>query len=233
MKQAYGNKEPIILAHRGAPYQTKENSVAAFTAASDAGFTYLETDVRLGEDGVIYLRHDASSHLPNQLLKVKPGDQAASLAELLDACPDSCIAIDPKHEKVVIPLAQLIARAGAAHRVCIGSSFDGRAEATAHLVDNLTGHRPQVARVSALSIIKLLCNAYVAGRFKLGEADYIHVPNRLVSPAVIKAAHARNLGIIAWVVNDEQRLQTLLSWGVDGVMTDNPRLVKTASSDAV
>ncbi|HET8709611.1 MAG TPA: glycerophosphodiester phosphodiesterase family protein [Candidatus Saccharimonadales bacterium] len=228
MKPMYGDEQPIILAHRGAPHDALENSLTAFMAAVESGFLYLETDVRLGEDGVIYLQHNASTLLPNRLLSIKDRQKPTTLAELLEQFPGHCIAIDPKHQKVVVPLAKLIANAGAANRICIGSSFDARAFAVAALIEQTTGVRPKVARVSAMSVLKLLGNAYVFCKFTLGDADYIHIPHRLVTKRVIRAAHAQDLGIVAWVVNDKTRLKTLLFWGIDGVMTDEPVLAKTA-----
>ncbi len=48
------------ISHRGVKITAPENSLTAFKAARDAGFTTLETDLRLTSDGHIVLTHDRS-----------------------------------------------------------------------------------------------------------------------------------------------------------------------------
>jgi len=49
-----------ILAHRGSPATSaSENTIAAVTAALDAGADGVEVDLRLSADGVLVLSHDA------------------------------------------------------------------------------------------------------------------------------------------------------------------------------
>lgn len=45
---------------------------------------------------------------------------------------------------------------------------------------------------------------------------------RVLSPAVIEAAHRMNLEVHVWTVNEPVHITRLLDWGIDGVMTDNP-----------
>ena len=49
---------PVAMAHRGFSRDGMENSMAAFRAAVDLGFRYLETDVHTTADGVLLLFHD-------------------------------------------------------------------------------------------------------------------------------------------------------------------------------
>lgn len=52
-------KEPIKwISHRGLCQNADENSFASFQAGVQAGFHYLETDLRLTKDGHIVLSHD-------------------------------------------------------------------------------------------------------------------------------------------------------------------------------
>ena len=51
--------------------------------------------------------------------------------------------------------------------------------------------------------------------------------NRIATRRFLDAAHARNLRVHVWTVNDTESMQRLIQLGVDGIMTDYPeRLVK-------
>src|SRR5690606_6879367 len=51
---------PQAIAHRGFKARYPENTMAAFSAAIDAGAHALETDIHLPSDGVVILSHDPS-----------------------------------------------------------------------------------------------------------------------------------------------------------------------------
>ena len=57
-------KKPIWISHRGYTANAVENTYAAFKAAVDMGFTFLETDLRITRDNHIVLIHD---HTLNRL----------------------------------------------------------------------------------------------------------------------------------------------------------------------
>ena len=70
-------------------------------------------------------------------------------------------------------------------------------------------------------------------------AHAVQVPNRygstqIVTPRFLKAAHARNMRVHVWTVNDTAQMRQLINLGVDGIMTDYPekllRLLKRDKS---
>src|SRR5918996_1087209 len=48
----------------------------------------------------------------------------------------------------------------------------------------------------------------------------------VVSPDFIADAHANNLAVHVWTVNDADDMRRLLDWGADGIMTDRPTLLE-------
>ena len=54
----------------------------------------------------------------------------------------------------------------------------------------------------------------------------------LATPDLIAKAHHAGLLVVAWTVNDPQRMQALIAAGVDGIMTDYPdRLTAVVRGD--
>ncbi|WP_448071421.1 glycerophosphodiester phosphodiesterase [Georgenia yuyongxinii] len=45
---------------------------------------------------------------------------------------------------------------------------------------------------------------------------------RIVTPSLIRQAHAAGLRVDVWTIDDEDDMRRLLAWGVDGIMTDRP-----------
>jgi glycerophosphoryl diester phosphodiesterase len=75
-------KDIIWISHRGLCQQADENTAASFSAAVNAGFHYLETDLRATKDGHIVLCHDpALERTASQAtdISLTPRAQLASL----------------------------------------------------------------------------------------------------------------------------------------------------------
>ncbi|MDR2164001.1 MAG: glycerophosphodiester phosphodiesterase [Clostridiales Family XIII bacterium] len=49
---------PILVAHRGTPQETPENSIAGFKRAAMQGAKFIEFDLVISNDGIIYVSHD-------------------------------------------------------------------------------------------------------------------------------------------------------------------------------
>ena len=46
----------------------------------------------------------------------------------------------------------------------------------------------------------------------------------VVSPAAVERAHAHGAAVFAWTVDDELLLDRMVAAGVDGVITNDPRI---------
>jgi glycerophosphoryl diester phosphodiesterase len=44
----------------------------------------------------------------------------------------------------------------------------------------------------------------------------------IVTPRLVRAAHRQGLRVDVWTIDDEADMRRLLSYGVDGIMTDRP-----------
>ena len=68
------------------------------------------------------------------------------------------------------------------------------------------------------------------------RGDVLQVPEfrrgiRVLSRRFIRAAHARNIPVQVWTVDEEADMRRLLDWGVDGIQTDRPDLLARVLMD--
>lgn len=89
---------------------------------------------------------------------------------------------------------------------------------------------PQVATSAGASEARMffgLQKAYLEAAYS-PDAQVLQVPEtlgdlRIVNKRFIDAAHARNMRVQVWLINDVTSMQRLLELGVDGIMTDYPQ----------
>jgi glycerophosphoryl diester phosphodiesterase len=55
------------------------------------------------------------------------------------------------------------------------------------------------------------------------RATVLALHHTLCSPASVAAAHRRDVPVFAWTVNDPELILRLASWGVDAIVSDDPR----------
>ncbi|PSL47327.1 glycerophosphoryl diester phosphodiesterase [Chitinophaga niastensis] len=75
-------------------------------------------------------------------------------------------------------------------------------------------------------------DSFAANIEKLGFTPTIYSPNyELVTANLVKEAHAKHVEVLPWTVDEEADLKRLLSYGVDGIITNAPdRLIKIVGS---
>jgi len=210
--------------------------MAAFQAAVDLGYRYLETDSRASADGVAIAFHDYSlDRVTNHLGRLKdlPWSEIAAarifghapiprLEDVLDTFEDQQFNIDVKSHSAIGPTLDVLRRTNAWHRVRLASFSHSRIS----VLRQAAG--PEVA--SALSPPEILA-LFAAHRGRVGQlqpagSDWAaQVPSgpswlRLVTPRFIASAHARGIAVHVWTINDRAEMSRLLDLGVDGIMTD-------------
>ena len=228
------------FAHRGGLWPgVGENSLAAFERAVAAGCRYLETDVHVTADGVLVAFHDESlervtdghgliaEHTAAELagVRIDGAHPIPLLADLLDAFPDAFFNIDLKAPGATAPLAALLAERGAQRRVCVSSFAPERIGAFRRLA-------PEVATgLSKTAVALLWLGLPLLTRCLRGQAA--QVPERflggrlrLVTRRFVRTAHRNGIRVHVWTVNDPPAMDALLELGVDGIVTDQPDVLR-------
>ena len=232
--------EPIAFAHRGGAGDWPENSMEAFAAAVEIGYAYIETDAHVTSDGVVIAFHDdlldrvtdrqgLIAELPwAEVSQAKIDGRAPIplLEDLLTTWPQLRVNIDPKHDEVVEPLADLLSRTGSLDRVCLGSFSDRRLER----------FRARFGEEVCTSMGPKAIAQFRASSFGLGRrvpaGNCLQVPTHagklpLVDRRFVARAHRSGLPVHVWTIDDPAEMDRLLELGVDGIMTDRPEVLRS------
>jgi len=247
---------PIAIAHRGGAGEAPENTLEAFGAAVALGFRYLETDAHVTSDGVVVAFHDpclddatdrAGAIAALSIEEVEAADagfvfspdggrsfpfrgrgvRIPRLEALLLRWPQARVNIDPKADACVEPLVALVDRLGAWDRVAVGAFSDQRLRRVRALSHGraCTSMGPRAVAVARIASLMR------GGRMPRQGAECIQVPIRsgripIVTAGFVRAAHRAGLHVHVWTVNDPTAMHELLDLGVDGIMTDRPRVLR-------
>jgi glycerophosphoryl diester phosphodiesterase len=147
-----------------------------------------------------------------------------TLEEVLTAFPDAPLNIDikPRDASVVTPFYQLLRDYHKLDQVVVGSFHD----------DQLRRFRalcPQAATAAGVAETRRFfwLNLFFLSFVYHAEATAFQIPEyagrlHVITPRFIRGAHARNMQVHVWTVNDLADMQRLIEWGVDGIMSDYP-----------
>ena len=241
---------PLLIAHRGGSALAPENTMEAFRhAVRDWGADILEMDVRLTADDRVVVVHDPTVDRTtngsgavraltwSRLRALDAGHEFRNprgerswrgrgarlplFAEVMAGFPETRIVVEPKTREAAAPLLREIRAARAEERVLIGAELESNRGGARGYGGPWGASRRQAAIFWALHHLGL------GGRLLAPAADGFQLPEwsgrlHAVTPRLVRAAHAANLPVFVWTVNDPRAMRRLLEWGVDGIMTDRP-----------
>ncbi|MGY6646354.1 MAG: glycerophosphodiester phosphodiesterase [Salinarimonas sp.] len=229
----------LAFAHRGGALENTENTHTAFDHAVALGYRYIETDVQLTRDGVVVVFHDDDlmrlMGRPERIdaldwadlaqLRFPCGARIPRLDETLEAYPDIRFNLEPKSESVVEPLAKVIRACDALSRVCVGCFDPKRTRRLRDLLGDDLCWSPSHAGVAAVWLagwgLPIPAHAYPALQI---PPSFHGIP--VATRRLVRAAHARDIQVHVWTVDEADRMRALIDAGVDGLMTDRPTLLK-------
>lgn len=244
---------PFAIAHRGSRTLWPENTMHAFAGAVALGYGWLETDLHLTADGVVVCIHDdtldrttdgSGPVWDRRWEEVRALDAGyrlgidgdhpfrgqgigiPSLEEVVTTFPDVRLIVDLKQDGLEGPLTDLVDRLDLWDRLIVGS-FGG---------ERLVRFRRRTdGRVATSTGPTETLRAWRAARRRSRvpdvPADAVQVPRsyrglRVVTPKTVDGFHRGGLDVHVWTVNEAAEMHRLLDWGVDGIITDRPDLLK-------
>ena len=234
---------PLILAHRGASAHAPENTMAAFELALEQGAHGVELDAKLSADGEVVVIHDPSverttdgqgrvSQLDLTALRELDagsffseqfkGEKIPALAEVFETIGKRAIInveltnYKTPRDGLADKVCELVRRFGLQDSVLFSSFLPSNLARTRSLL-------PDVPR-GLLALGGWI--GWWARSFGFNFGDYQALNPGLsdTTPQQIARVHRLKRYVNVWTVNAAEDMRRLIGWGVDGIITDDPKL---------
>ena len=227
--------------HRGGDEVETENTIEAFKYSSDLGFVFIETDVQATKDGHVVIFHDATLkrmagvnksikeltlHEVNEI-DLLDGGKIPLLSEALETFPDLRFNIDIKTEDALEETIQIIKKMNFLDKTCFASFSSSRLKRIKHLAG------PEACISSGqMDIFKMMCQSVGIG-LKPTKSQCAQIPLKqwgvpVLTKKFIEIAKMQNKFVHVWTIDDKNQMFELIEFGVDGLMTDKPSVLKEA-----
>jgi len=242
-----------LIGHRGARGVAPENTLPALEHGIGVGADAIELDVHRTRDGVIVVIHDPTlerttdgegSVADHTLAELKeldagfhftPDDgrtypfrgrsvRIPTIDEAFETIGDLPVIVEVKSVHAGVALAGWLRGRPEAERIALGGFERRFVEPAAELVRWRSPTEEELRRF------------VLAGKIGLGlhfapNADALMVPEkhkgiRVVSRGLIRRCHSLGIGVYVWTVNRPGDMRRLLEWGVDGLISDYPAILR-------
>jgi glycerophosphoryl diester phosphodiesterase len=217
------------IAHRGAKRELPENSVAAFRRAFERGADAIELDVHATRDGVVVVHHDPTIRLPAgrrkraiaetswdelQRVELAPGIGVPRLTDVLASVPaNKTVYVEIKGEQIEAAVVAVIRESSVR---CAVHSFDHLAIARCREL------APDIPRGILFDDGPA---STMIGALRAAGARDLWPRWSLIDAALVARAHDAGARVLAWTVNSISAAQSLIDMGIDGLCTDDVRLL--------
>jgi glycerophosphoryl diester phosphodiesterase len=223
---------PLVIAHRGASAARPENTLSAFELAVVQGADMIEIDLHRARDGALVVAHDESLERLGgdgeiggatlaeiRQLDAGEGQRVPTLDEVLDAfgaripfnleLKRGRAAAYPDLEAATL---EAVERRGLLDQTLFSCFEDA-------VLERLRARAP-AARIGVL-VARRAPGRWLERARAVG-AESVHFWAGLVNQGVVDAAHAADLGVLAYTVDAVGDMRRLLGLGLDGLFTNWP-----------
>jgi glycerophosphoryl diester phosphodiesterase len=225
------------VGHKGADHIAPGNTPASFDAALAQGVDMIEFDVlsaNLDGTGELYLAHD-----PHALADGTAPTLAEGLAHLASSAFDGVeLDVDLKIQGYELRVLDALREHGLVERSLVSTM-------EVPSLELLRATEPQLrlgwsvprlrrdpmrhwyTRPAAIAwglTYRTALPRYAAKAIADGKVDALMANWRLVTPSLVRHVHAAGGEVYAWTVDDARHIARLEAMGVDGVISNDPRL---------
>ena len=233
MKLLRGDGPVLRIGHRGAAALAPANTIAAVEAGLEHGVDHVELDVFAGHDGRLVLGHSRKE------LADEPVALDEMLAFLADRAPEVGVFTDLKFAGRERALVGALRAHGFVERALACTSQVATLQKLKRLEPKLAhsrtyphgrvylgGHRTFIHVAGPVRWAMRAALPYRArGLAEEAGASAMTLNKRVVTRATVERCHELGVAVFAWTVNDRNTARRLDELGVDGVITDDPRIL--------
>lgn len=236
-----------VIAHRGVSFDAPENTLSSFRHAIDLGVDYIELDVHLTKDGIPVVLHDQVLSRTTEIPYPKVvSDLKLSQVETIDV--GLWFHEDFKGEKIptldeVLELPLI--RTGLMIEVKEGSASE---EELAHAVTGaLKGYvginRKNFIYVGSVSpkilehvkknmpnlpTIAIVHDPEIIDQHLKNSPDIFAIHHSIATPTILEKFKEHGKKVWVWTVDDLDALPDLIQSGIDGIITNRPKIFQEA-----
>ena len=228
------------VGHKGADLIAPGNTIESFEAALHHGVDMIEFDVLRLRDGHLVLAHDYEDAAGRELVSLAEGlDHFAT-----DAYADVELDVDLKAPVYEREVAEALAERGLLERSLVSSTYMRSLDTLGEVMPGVRRgwSIPRAKRdwtrspfgpvvYGLLLLWRKLLPIQVSRLMRQGRIEAVMSHYLLVSPKLVRAVHAAGGEVYVWTVDEAKRIELLDSMGVDGVITNDPRLFDPPSPD--
>ncbi len=235
---------PLVVAHRGACRRAPENTLAAFRLAAELGADAIELDAKLTADGHVVVMHDqtldrttaghgrVADHTLADIRALEAGahfspdfagEPVPTLEEVLRAVGGRLLVnielgnYATPRDRLPEAAVEVVCACGMQRRVLL-SSFNPLALRRARAAD------------PTIPVGLLLMSREPAWQrllfFLISPKDFLHLNEALTTRRDVARNARAGRPVIAWTVNDANRMEQLLRMGVHGLISDVPEVAR-------
>jgi glycerophosphoryl diester phosphodiesterase len=150
-----------------------------------------------------------------------------SLREAFEEFPNIKFNLDIKNTEPEVPkfLAKLITKYNRTQSVIVGSFHHNQIQRFRKLLPTAatSASPPEVKKFlifNKLRIAKILIPQYLAF-----QVPIIHNDTKIITNNFVKKAHAKNIAVHVWTINNRDDMEWLIDINIDGIFTDKPEIL--------
>ncbi len=251
-KELYDENDFFIISHRGAAKFAPENTLASVNAALKLNPDCIEIDVQQTQDSIVVIMHDTTLDRTTngtglikektflELTKLDAGswfsndflnEKIPTLEEIIKVVNGKCqLIVEIKKGHVYYPnieknIIAIIKKYNAESWVIV-HSFDSEILEHVHKLNpNIALHKLLVGKLkfipfmisNKIETLDIDSHPYI----KTYSINYVFANRN-----IIKLLKSKGKEVNVWTVNDTHSANELISLGVDGIISDNPILLK-------
>jgi glycerophosphoryl diester phosphodiesterase len=226
--------KPLIIAHRGDSSRALENSLEAVRLALSVPADMIEIDIRKSADDVLYVMHDKET-----------GRTCHGNVNIEQATSAEIAKIRLRNGEPIPTLDDVfkLVAGKAGLNVEIKSEGAGAAFAKHFFLYRYSGYvlvssfkEPEVQAARAVTPdlpASLIFDEFTTRdvpAYKAKGYELISLRKRTLTRKLVNACHEQGIKVYVWTVDAEEEMNKLVSWGVDGIYSNKPGVLKKVLS---